>query len=249
MAYTAAGLSFLIQNSSKPIILTGAQKPISFDSTDSKSNLTDAILCASADLAGVYIVFDHKIILGTRAKKIRTKSFQAFSSINYPNVGVLRDQVLMQYITIHSEEPPVFYRTLNTRVALMKLIPGNQAELLSFLLERNDALIIESYGVGGLPAANCPFKHIQAALAHGKTIVLTTQVVYEGSDLGIYSVGHYLKNELGVLEAYDMTTEAVVAKLMWILGQTEDTQKIRHLFYTPVAHDILYTGKRYIEMP
>lgn len=247
MAYTAAGISFLIQNSEKPIILTGAQKPVSSDSTDSKTNLTDAILCALSDLAGVFIVFDHKIILGTRAKKTHTKSFQAFSSINYPYIGVLRDQVLMQYIASRPQQSPTFYNTLDTKVALMKLIPGNQAEQMAFLLERNDALIIESYGVGGLPEANCLFNCIQAALVNGKTIVLTTQVPYDGSDLGIYSVGYHLKNDLGVLEAYDMTTEAVVAKMMWILGQTKDPREIRQLFYRPVAHEILYTDKQQVE--
>ena len=84
MAYTAAALSYLIQGSPKPIVLTGAQKPISFDSTDSKTNLSDAFRCASEDFPGVSIVFNSKVILGTRAKKTRSKSFQAFSSINNP---------------------------------------------------------------------------------------------------------------------------------------------------------------------
>ena len=84
MAYTAAALSYLIQNSPKPIVLTGAQKPIGFDSTDSKINLADAFRCAAEDLPGVSIVFNGRVILGTRAKKTRSKSFQAFSSINFP---------------------------------------------------------------------------------------------------------------------------------------------------------------------
>ena len=84
MAYTAAALSYLVQGSPKPIVLTGAQKPIGFDSTDSKINLTDAFRCAAEDMPGISIVFNHKVILGTRARKTRSKSFQAFSSINYP---------------------------------------------------------------------------------------------------------------------------------------------------------------------
>lgn len=78
MAYTAAALSYLIQGSPKPVVLTGAQKPIGFDSTDSKINLTDAFRCAASDLPGVSIVFNSHVILGTRARKTRTKSFQAF---------------------------------------------------------------------------------------------------------------------------------------------------------------------------
>ena len=98
MAYTAAGLSYLIQGSPKPIVLTGAQKPIGFDSTDSKINLEDAFRVASAEMPGVSIVFNGKIILGTRAQKTHSKSFQAFSSINYPVLGVLRDGALLPYI-------------------------------------------------------------------------------------------------------------------------------------------------------
>jgi L-asparaginase len=240
MAYTAAALSYLVQGSPKPIVLTGAQKPIGFDSTDSKINLIDAFRCATEDMPGVSIVFNNHVILGTRAKKTRTKSFQAFSSINYPDLGVLRDGTLLRYIRQESREAPLFYHALNTKVALMKLIPGVGREQADFLLERNDALIIESFGVGGLPAAGGFYDCLRDWMDKGKTIVLTTQVESEGSDLGVYHVGHSLKMDLRVLEAYDMTTEAVVAKLMWILGRTKDRSEIEKLFYTPVAHDILW---------
>ena len=241
MAYTAAGLSYLIQGSPKPIILTGAQKPIGFDSTDSKINLSDAFRCAAEDLPGVSIVFNNKVILGTRAKKTRSKSFQAFSSINFPCLGVLRDGVLLRYLRPDCGEGPRFYDRLDPRVALLKLIPGAGREQADFLLARNDALIIESFGVGGLPESGGFYDCIRDAMAAGKTIVLTTQVENEGSDLGVYHVGHRLKNDLGVLEAYDMTCEAVTAKLMWILGQTRDRAEVERLFYTPVARDILWT--------
>ena len=240
MAYTAAALSYLIQDSPKPIILTGAQKPIGFDSTDSKTNLMDAFRCAAADLPGVSIVFNSQVILGTRAKKTRSKSFQAFSSINFPHLGILRDGVLLRYIRQDCGGSPVFYETLDTRVSLLKLVPGMGRELADFLLARNDALIIESFGVGGLPEHGGFYDCIRDAMAAGKIIVLTTQVENEGSDVGVYHVGHALKNELGVLEAYDMTTEAVVAKLMWILGRTKRRAEVERLFYTPVARDILW---------
>ena len=126
MAYTAAALSYLIQSSPKPIILTGAQKPIGFDSTDSKDNLTDAFRCAAEDLPGVSIVFNHQVILGTRARKTRTKSFQAFSSINFPQLGVLRDGVLLRYIRQECASRPVFYDRLDSRVALMKLAANSR---------------------------------------------------------------------------------------------------------------------------
>ncbi len=240
MAYTAAALSYLIQASPKPIILTGAQRPIGSDTTDSKENLADAFRCAASDLPGVSIVFNHQVILGTRARKTHTKSFQAFASINYPKLGILRDGVLLRYIRQEHGVAPVFYDRLDPRVALLKLIPGVDREQADFLLERNDALIIESFGVGGLPESGGFFDCIRHWQNVGKLIVLTTQVANEGSDLGVYHVGHRLKNDLQVMEAYDMTTEAVTAKLMWILGQTRDPAQAQRLFYIPVAQDILW---------
>ena len=121
MASTAAALSYLIQGSPKPIVLTGAQRPIGFDSTDSKTNLADAFRCAAEDLPGVSIVFNSRVILGTRAKKTRSKSFQAFSSINHPELGVLRDGVLLRYIRQDCREAPGFYDRLDPRVALLNI--------------------------------------------------------------------------------------------------------------------------------
>lgn len=243
MAYTAAALSYLIQYSPKPIILTGAQKPIVFENTDSKTNLADAFRCAVSDLRGVMIVFNGRVILGTRARKTRTVSLQAFSSINYPELAVLQNGFLMEYIRPSALPAPVFYDKLGERVALMKMIPGADCGMLSYLLEHNDAVIIESFGVGGVPEAGGFYESIREGLAAGKTVVLTTQVQNEGSDLTVYLVGHRLKDSLGVLEAYDMTTEAVYAKLMWILARTRDREEIERLFYTPVAKDILWTER------
>ena len=122
------------------------------------------------------------------------------------------------------------------------MIPGADCGMLSYLLEHNDAVIIESFGVGGLPSyQGSGFERVlREAMEAEKTIVMTTQVQNEGSNLSVYDVGFHLKNDLHLLEAYDMTTEAVVAKLMWILGQTRDPAEIRRLFCTPVSYDLLY---------
>ena len=242
MAYTAAALSYLIQGAAKPIILTGAQKPISFDSTDSKVNLTDAFLCACSNtLHGVMIVFNGKVIQGTRACKTRSKSYEAFSSINYPYLAVLQDGRILQYIENDCLPEPVFYDRLDSRVMLLKLIPGVRAELASWMLTQCDALILESFGVGGIPSyeGNDFLSVLESGLRAGKTIVLTTQVQNEGSDVGVYQVGHKIRECPQVLEAFDMTTEAITGKLMWILGQTAEPEQIHRLFYTPVANDIL----------
>lgn len=242
MAYTAAALSYLIQNSSKPIVLTGSQKPISMDITDSKTNLLDSFTVAcDGRIPGVIIVFGGAVILGTRARKTYSKSYGAFSSINYPVLGVVRDGQLLPYIQPLVSGPPEFYHGLNTRISLVKLIPGVSPAMLSFALEESDGVLIESFGVGGVPAGDQGsfYDLIRRAVAQGKTVVVTTQVQNEGSDLAVYSVGHRLKSDLGVLESYDMTLEAAVAKLMWALAQSRDGAQVAKLFYTPIAGDIL----------
>ena len=243
MAYTAAALSYLIQGSPKPIVLTGAQKPIWFDGTDSKRNLTDAFLYACRGCGGVQIVFNGKVILGTRARKTCSKSFQAFSSVNYPDLAVVQDEHLLQYMRCACYPSPVFYDALDDKVGLLKLIPGTPAAVLEFMLDRFDGLVIESFGVGGLPEYEGDasyFDIIHRGIARGKLVVMTTQVPNEGSNLAVYHVGGRLKSALCLLEAYDMTTEAAVAKLLWIMGQTRDFDETERLFYRPVARDILY---------
>ena len=242
MAYTAAALSYLIQDSPKPIVLTGAQKPIVSENTDSKQNLEDSFRVACSELCGVMIVFNGQVLRGTRARKTNTKSFNAFSSINYPQLAYLQDGRLFSFIRPESAPQPTWCDRLETRVALLKMIPGTDSDLVRYLLERNRALVIESFGVGGLPSyRNSDFYDVlRQGIAAGKTIVMTPQVQNEGSDLAVYSVGSRLKSDLGVLEAYDMTTEAVLAKLMWLLARTDDAGQIRRLFYTPIACDILF---------
>ena len=243
MAYTAAALSYMIKGSVKPVILTGAQKPIGYDSTDSKINLSDAFVCACADgMCGVNIVFNGRVILGTRARKTHSKSYAAFQSINYPCIATVQDGVLTQYIKPESAPVPEFNTELDTKVGLIKMTPGFDPEQLEFLLSRKDAVIIESFGVGGQPSYGDDrlLDVIIDGIKAGKVIIMTTQVQNEGSDLAVYNVGHRLRGWRNVLEAYDMTTEAAFAKIMYILGKTKDPDEISRLFYEPVAHDILY---------
>lgn len=242
MAYSAAALSYLIQQSPKPIVLTGAQKPIDMESTDAKVNLADSFTYAASDCAGgVQIVFNGNVILGTRAKKTHSKDYNAFSSVNYPCLAAIRDGQLFSYIEQHYEKP-IFYRELSERVGVIKLTPGATPDLLDYYLQQNDAVIIESYGTGGIPQGEGQdfSQVIDRHHREGKIIVVTTQVVNDGSDLSVYKVGKRIKDRYHVLEAYDMTTEAALAKLMWIFAQTRDPGRIREMFYEAVARDILY---------
>ena len=133
MAYTAAALSYLIQNNRRPIVITGAQKPIDLAITDARSNLLDSLRFASHDRAhGVSIVFGGKVIAGTRAKKEFSKSYNAFSSINYPDIASIHDNKIIFYIDDkdQSTRPLTFYHEMDERIFLLKLIPGIDGKML-----------------------------------------------------------------------------------------------------------------------
>ena len=241
MAYTAAGLSYLIQNSKKPIVLTGAQKPIGEEITDAKRNIIDALIYAVDEGShGVVIVFSGAVICGTRARKNYSKRFMAFGSINFPELARVEDGRVVRYVPEPYSGETVFYDNLNANVGLLKLTPGMRNDVMRYAIDRYDGLVVESFGVGGLPEYSDFYQQIKRAVERRKLIVMTTQVPNEGSDLSVYRVGSILKNSLRVLEAHDMTSEAVLAKLMWVLGETDDFDRAEALFYRPVHHDTLY---------
>ena len=242
MAYTAAALSYLIQNSPKPIVLTGAQQSIGSRETDARRNLLDAFRYAASETAwGVTVVFDGQAILGTRARKMRTKSYNAFASIGYPEAAIIRDGQVYPILSRPKDQAVQFNLSLNPNVFVLKLTPGIRAHLLELLLPEYDALILEGFGVGGVPSyADQDFiRAVKLWTEAGKPVIMTTQVTYEGSDLGVYQVGHVIKTRHSVLEAYDMTPEAALTKTMWLLAQSEDFQDFRRRFHVPVQHDIL----------
>lgn len=245
MAYTAAALSYLIQDSPKPIVITGSQKSIALNDTDARRNLYDSFLYAADKQShDVSLVFDGKVILGTRARKERSKSFNAFSCVDYPERAVIRDGRLIRYLAprpyAYGAEP-TFYQKLEDKVLLLTLIPGMGAEALRLLKDSYQAVILQSFGVGGLPGGGSgPLAQaIEEWLAEGKTIVMMTQVPYEGSDMSVYQVGQQVKERFQVLEAYNMTLEAAATKLMWALGQSRDPEQVRELFCRPVQFDVI----------
>ena len=240
MAYTAAGLSYLIQNSQKPIVLTGAQRPIGDEITDAKRNIIDSLIYACDEHShGVAIVFSGAVICGTRARKNFSKRFMAFGSINFPELAHVQDGRVIRYVPESFCDETVFYDTLNPNVGLLKLTPGMNNDVMRYAIDRYDGVIIESFGVGGLPEYSDFHTQIKHAVEAGKFIVMTTQVPNEGSDLSVYKVGALVKEHLRILEAHDMTSEAALAKLMWVLGQTNDFEKAKTLFYSQIHHDIL----------
>ena len=247
MAYTAAALSYMVQNTKKPIVITGAQKPIDLEITDAKSNLIDSFLYAADDRSqGVQIVFDGKVIAGTRAKKVRSKSYNAFSSIDYPSLAVIQDMNIMRYIPMLPYEEEVrFYEKLDENVFLMKLIPGIRPKVLKSIFENYDCIIVESFGVGGIPQSIAEEFYRLCQEHPDKLVVMATQVAHEGSDMTVYEVGHNMKEYCRFLESYDMTLESVIAKVMWMLGNYDISScDIEEVFYHSINYDLIFGKNR-----
>ena len=243
MAYTAAALSYLIQDSEKPIVLTGSQQPMASPFTDAKLNLYQSVLYAADDASrDVSVVFSGKAIAGTRAHKQRTMSFNAFMSMNYPSLAYIRnDRIVRAGAGMGSAAAPkagtapAVFDALDERVLVLKLTPELQPSIFELLKRDYDAVILETFGIGGIP--DTLHDAIFGWVDSGRTLVVTTQVPEEGLDLGVYEVGRAYADNPGVLKGDDMSTEALVAKTMWVLGQTRDPEAVRELFYREINHD------------
>ena len=243
MAYTASALSYLVQNPSKPIVLTGSQIPIHQEGSDARNNVINAFwFCVQPDVGGVYLCFDGKVFIGTRASKVKSKSYDAFESINYPAAAYIHygHPVPRIHLGKPKNKMTEFCDQLDPGVFLLKLIPGMEPEILEHVGQRYDAIVIESYGMGGVPFADKRnfLVQVERLAARGKILAIATQVKTEGSDLSVYEVGKRATDRAPLLQSMDMTIETVVTKLMWILPKTKVFKEVEKLFYTPINEDI-----------
>ena len=246
MAYTAAALSYLIQNSRKPIILTGAQKPIDQDISDAKSNVIQSVLYACDDRASdVNFVFNGRVIAGTRGRKVRTRSFDAFESIDYPYAARINSGGLVVNPGLQRKRSGacVLKNQFCTDVFLLKLFPGISPDIFRRLEDMGiRGVYVEAFGIGGLPFWKRNLsKAIGEAVSRGMVVAVGSQCLYEGSDFTVYEVGRQAL-EQGVIETGNMTTEAAVTKLMWALGQYGDPEKVRKLMGTNLLGEMGRSG-------
>lgn len=240
MAYTSAALSYLVRGP-KPIVLTGSQQPMSNPFTDAKLNLYQSVLYAcDDDSRDVSVVFNGTVIAGTRAHKQRTLSFNAFTSVNFPPLAMIRaGRIIRQGTPVRCPQETRLFDRLDERVIVLKLTPELRPSIFELLRRDYDAIVLETFGIGGIPEYdNGSYRRaIYGWVGSGRTLVITTQVPEEGLDLGVYEVGRAYADHPGILRADDMTTEALVAKTMWALGQTREPEEVARLFYEPVNHD------------
>lgn len=238
MAYTAAALTDMLRHLGKPVVLTGSQIPMEALDTDAKKNLSDAIRFACEDIRGVFVAFDGVIIEGAHAMKCRTRSRRAFESIDFPVIAQIQDGMIRYakeiqqsvfWYTMHEKSAEAFQvqPELCTDVLVLKLFPGMGTELFDFVKNHLRGVVIESFGIGGIPDEQPSVLDKVRELAQaGVAVVITTQCLYEGVNLDIYAVGKHLAQQ-PIIIAEDMTTESLVMKLMWALAHFDTLPAVK----------------------
>ena len=234
MGYTAAMLSYMLENVPVPIVLTGSQLPLEHPLTDGYENLRCAFAMAASGVPGVFVAFQHRVILGTRAVKTRSSRFDAFESVNLPMAGTVSAAGLRLNPSAIPEVKGKFALRDDCcdRVFLVKLTPGIRPEIFRWLADAGyRGIVVETFGAGGMAFLRRNLVECLGELtARGIPVAAVSQCLYDGSDLSIYESGRMaLQN--GIWDARDMTTKAAVTKMMWCLGQK--TEDVHRLFFTP----------------
>ena len=237
MAFTASALSFMLENLSKPVVLTGSQLPIGEIRTDAKENLITALEIAATKNNGnamvpeVCIYFDYQLFRGNRSIKYNSEKFEAFISPNYfllAEAGVSLS-FYNNYILPYPADPLKVHLNLNANIGVLKLYPGISLQAVQAVtLSAVDAIVMESFGAGNTTTASWFTDCLQVALDSGKIIVDITQCQQGSVELGMYETSKKLQ-QIGIVSGYDMTFEAAITKLMYLMGQGSEKTEVTKL--------------------
>lgn len=237
MAYTASALSYMFENLDKPIVLTGSQLPIGILRTDGKENLITSIQIAAAKLNGhaivpeVCVYFNAKLFRGNRISKRHADDFSAFSSVNYPPLATAGVEIRYFHENIHRyvNKGILKVRThFDEHVVVLKIFPGISKTVFESILNIPElkGVVLESFGSGNIPTSRWMISLIKAAIKRRVIILNVTQCQGGAVNMNRYETGVELESA-GVVSAKDMTTEAAVTKLMFLLGQGLDHEEIK----------------------
>lgn len=223
LCYTAAAMSFILQELNKPVVITGAQVPLEEIGSDGRANLINAMRVVTSDLAEVAVVFGSQILRGSRAKKTSVFDLQAFTSVNDTPLGSIGLSIKFSSTArMRSRKKPILRAVLNENVAMMSIYPGIKPDVLRYVSQNHDGIILEGYGAGNIPnGKNSLIPIIKEATDSNIPVVVCTQCIVGSTEMELYQVGRAAL-EAGAIPAMDMTPETALVKLMWVLGQTDD---------------------------
>lgn len=248
MAYTASAISFMFKNLSKPIIFTGSQLPIGDLRTDAKENMITAIEIASNQsyqkptITEVCIYFEYKLYRANRTTKISAEQFEAFDSPNYPDLAEsgVHLKFNKHYLLSHNYNEELLLRKINNKnIVLLKLFPGISQAVVEHVFDTPnlDGIIIEAFGSGNAPTSDWFIALLKDTLKKNIPIVDITQCVVGSVVLGKYETSAQLL-EMGLINGYDITTEAALTKLMYILSNTHTKDNLKMLFESSLRGEI-----------
>lgn len=240
MAYSASAVTFMLPSIDLPVVFTGSQLPLADMLSDAPGNLRTAFAMAASGYPGVFLAFDRKVMLGCRAVKVRASGFSAFESVNARYAAqVSNSGLVVDTSVIPSRQGPAqFCPDISRNIFLLKLTPGLNPAVFDVLAAMGyKGIVIEAFGLGGVNVLHKGLRGIRRAVEDGISVVVTTQCLYDSSNLNVYQVGTKLL-ELGVIQGRDMTSEAAMTKLMWAIGQGMTPEQIRQLFETNLAGEI-----------
>ncbi|MFA9187281.1 asparaginase [Flavobacterium sp. FBOR7N2.3] len=248
MSYTASALSFMLENLAKPVILTGSQLPIGDLRTDAKENLITAIQIASlqennkAVITEVCLYFENKLYRGNRTTKIDSENFNAFCSPNYPALvesGVNLIPRPELFLVRGEQKELIVHQLLDTNVIIIKMFPGMSESIFMAILEIPSlkGIVLETYGSGNAITEDWFINALTKAIKKGLHIVNVTQCTSGSVNMGQYETSSALK-QIGVISGKDSTTEAAIAKLMFLLSQNIPSKDFQAVFETPLRGEM-----------
>ncbi|MEM6517054.1 MAG: asparaginase [Bacteroidota bacterium] len=248
MSYSAAALSFMLENLAKPVILTGSQLPIGDLRTDAKENLITSIQMASLQIKGrplireVGLYFEYKLYRGNRTTKINTEHFEAFTSLNYPILAESGVNLSVNHNALYqpnTRKKLTVHKQLCSDVLLVKLFPGISEDILKliFQLDTVKGYIIETFGSGNTMTKDWFINFLKATIKKGIPIINVTQCNGGSVAMGKYETSTRLKS-IGVISGKDITTESALAKMMYMLGEKVSAKTFKTIFETSIRGEM-----------